>query len=317
MFTLSRLALDRWKARDIIFEKPQLGIMLQAGISPVAVLAWPASNSKDLLASTDTQGRHFKDNLRQYNAAFVFTSLGCDIVSAEDRANNNNNRGGLNAFQIHAHFAIVKAPWLQLKAVSLPTPSCISLTLLMLLKENKHETTTWILRSLGSFQLYLINAIPLRVYIAMHMRYWAIMKTKLMYRTLLSVHSWERAWSKEVTDVFRICQQWKKFLQSSLLSIVTEASVTSFLLWEAAVEMIVSIKGMFLSSTFNASARHMLHTCSRIMYIYFIMEHMGVIRVYVSSFPYLLLLLQSLFLVFRWWFMAIVCRFIILIPSLL
>jgi hypothetical protein len=56
---------------------------------------------KDLLASTDTQGRHFKDNLCQYNAAFAFTSLECDIVSAEDRANNNNNRGGLNAFQIH------------------------------------------------------------------------------------------------------------------------------------------------------------------------------------------------------------------------
>ncbi|CEI97782.1 hypothetical protein RMCBS344292_11908 [Rhizopus microsporus] len=57
---------------------------------------------------TDTQGRHFKDNIRQYNAAFAFTSLGCDIVSAEDRANsnsnnsnNNNNRSGLNAFQIH------------------------------------------------------------------------------------------------------------------------------------------------------------------------------------------------------------------------
>ncbi|CAO3676925.1 hypothetical protein G6F70_008468 [Rhizopus microsporus] len=61
---------------------------------------------KDLLASTDTQGRYFKDNLCQYNAAFAFTSLGCNIVSAEDRANsntsnNNNNRGGLNAFQIH------------------------------------------------------------------------------------------------------------------------------------------------------------------------------------------------------------------------
>ncbi|PHZ10815.1 uncharacterized protein RHIMIDRAFT_238957 [Rhizopus microsporus ATCC 52813] len=41
---------------------------------------------KDLLERTDTQGRHFKDNLRQYNAAFAFTSLGCDIVSPEDRA---------------------------------------------------------------------------------------------------------------------------------------------------------------------------------------------------------------------------------------
>ncbi|PHZ12827.1 uncharacterized protein RHIMIDRAFT_251737 [Rhizopus microsporus ATCC 52813] len=60
---------------------------------------------KDLLERTDTQGRHFKDKPRQYNAAFAFTSLGCDIVSPEDRAsnnsNNNNNRGGLNAFQIH------------------------------------------------------------------------------------------------------------------------------------------------------------------------------------------------------------------------
>ncbi|ORE18166.1 hypothetical protein BCV71DRAFT_180153, partial [Rhizopus microsporus] len=56
---------------------------------------------KDLLARTDTQGRHFKDNLRQHSAAFAFTSLGCDVVSAEDRTNNNNNRGGLNAFRIH------------------------------------------------------------------------------------------------------------------------------------------------------------------------------------------------------------------------
>ncbi|PHZ10817.1 uncharacterized protein RHIMIDRAFT_204895 [Rhizopus microsporus ATCC 52813] len=49
---------------------------------------------KDLLERTDTQGRHFKDNLRQYNAAFAFTSLGCDIVSPEDH--------GLTAFQIHS-----------------------------------------------------------------------------------------------------------------------------------------------------------------------------------------------------------------------
>ncbi|ORE00847.1 hypothetical protein BCV72DRAFT_283125, partial [Rhizopus microsporus var. microsporus] len=68
----------------------------------------PPEYLKDLLERTDTQGSHFKDNLRQYNAAFAFTSLGCDIVSPEDRAsnsssnsNNNNNRGGLNAFQIH------------------------------------------------------------------------------------------------------------------------------------------------------------------------------------------------------------------------
>ncbi|ORE11871.1 hypothetical protein BCV72DRAFT_318045 [Rhizopus microsporus var. microsporus] len=64
------------------------------------LLSDPPEYLKDLL-----EHRHFKDNFRQYNAAFAFTSLGCDIVSPEDRANNtsnnNNNRGGLNAFQIH------------------------------------------------------------------------------------------------------------------------------------------------------------------------------------------------------------------------
>ncbi|CEG75870.1 hypothetical protein RMATCC62417_10846 [Rhizopus microsporus] len=60
----------------------------------------PPQYLKDLLERTDTQGHHFKDNLRQYNTAFAFTSLGCDIVSAEER-NANNNRGGLSAFQIH------------------------------------------------------------------------------------------------------------------------------------------------------------------------------------------------------------------------
>ena len=71
------------------------------GSVQLQLLPDPPQYLKGLLASTDTQGRHFKDNLRQYNAAFAFTSLGCSIVSAEDRANNNNNRGGLNAFQIH------------------------------------------------------------------------------------------------------------------------------------------------------------------------------------------------------------------------
>ncbi|PHZ17411.1 uncharacterized protein RHIMIDRAFT_243485 [Rhizopus microsporus ATCC 52813] len=83
------------------------------GSVQLQLLPDPPEYLKDLLERTDTQGRHFKDNLRQYNAAFAFTSLGCDIVSPEDRANNNNNnssssssnnnnnRGGLNAFQIH------------------------------------------------------------------------------------------------------------------------------------------------------------------------------------------------------------------------
>ncbi|PHZ08015.1 uncharacterized protein RHIMIDRAFT_231324, partial [Rhizopus microsporus ATCC 52813] len=55
----------------------------------------PPEYLKDLLERTDTQGSHFKDNLRQYNAAFAFTS------NSSSNSNNNNNRGGLNAFQIH------------------------------------------------------------------------------------------------------------------------------------------------------------------------------------------------------------------------
>ncbi|RCH92130.1 hypothetical protein CU097_003672, partial [Rhizopus azygosporus] len=72
---------------------PQGSVQLQ-------LLPDPPEYLKNLLASTDTQGRHFKDSLRQYNTTFAFTSLGCDIVSAEGR-NANNNRGGLNSFQIH------------------------------------------------------------------------------------------------------------------------------------------------------------------------------------------------------------------------
>ncbi|CEI97713.1 hypothetical protein RMCBS344292_11840 [Rhizopus microsporus] len=64
------------------------------------LLPGPPQYLKDSLARTGAIGRHFKDNLRQYNAAFAFTSLGCDVVSAEER-NAKNNRGGLNTFQIH------------------------------------------------------------------------------------------------------------------------------------------------------------------------------------------------------------------------
>ncbi|CEG70247.1 hypothetical protein RMATCC62417_06179 [Rhizopus microsporus] len=74
----------------------------------------PPEYLKDLLASTDTQGRHFKNNLRQYNAAFAFTSLTCDIVSAEER-NANNSRGGLNTFQIHGALCHRQGPLLSVE----------------------------------------------------------------------------------------------------------------------------------------------------------------------------------------------------------
>ncbi|CEI99890.1 hypothetical protein RMCBS344292_13966 [Rhizopus microsporus] len=76
----------------------------------------PPEYLKSLLASTDAQGRHFKDNLRQYNAAFAFTSLECDVVSAEERnANSNNRRGGLNAFQIHGALCHRQGPLLSVE----------------------------------------------------------------------------------------------------------------------------------------------------------------------------------------------------------
>ncbi|KAG1167531.1 hypothetical protein G6F70_009455 [Rhizopus microsporus] len=44
------------------------------GSVQLQLLPDPPQYLKDLLASTDTQGSHFKDNLRQYNAAFAFTT---------------------------------------------------------------------------------------------------------------------------------------------------------------------------------------------------------------------------------------------------
>ena len=81
----------------------------------------PPQYLKDSLARTGAIGRHFKDNLRQYNAAFAFTSLSCDIVSAGDRA--NNNRGGLNIFQIHGALCYRHGP---LTAVKGSEPSYAS-----------------------------------------------------------------------------------------------------------------------------------------------------------------------------------------------
>ena len=91
------------------------------GSVQLQLLPDPPEYLKNLLASTDTQGRRFKDNLRQYNAAFAFTSLSCDIVSAGDRA--NNNRGGLNIFQIHGALCYRHGP---LTAVKGSEPSYAS-----------------------------------------------------------------------------------------------------------------------------------------------------------------------------------------------
>ncbi|KAG1168559.1 hypothetical protein G6F70_009049 [Rhizopus microsporus] len=62
----------------------------------------PSEYLKGLLTRTDAQGRYFKDNLRQYNTTFAFTSLSCDTVSHEEHASNPNNRDGLDASQAHS-----------------------------------------------------------------------------------------------------------------------------------------------------------------------------------------------------------------------
>ncbi|ORE07659.1 hypothetical protein BCV72DRAFT_335002 [Rhizopus microsporus var. microsporus] len=69
------------------------------GLVQLPLLAQPPGYLKDLLARTYAIGRQFKDNLRQYNAAFAFTSLGCNTASAEERTSNENSRGDLHAFQ--------------------------------------------------------------------------------------------------------------------------------------------------------------------------------------------------------------------------
>ncbi|PHZ12924.1 uncharacterized protein RHIMIDRAFT_251027 [Rhizopus microsporus ATCC 52813] len=74
-----------------------------------------------MLERTDTQGCHFKDNLRQYNVAFAFTSLGCDIAPAEERTNNENNKGGLHAFQIHGEIYHFQGPLLPANDGSSPS----------------------------------------------------------------------------------------------------------------------------------------------------------------------------------------------------
>ncbi|ORE03036.1 hypothetical protein BCV72DRAFT_308610 [Rhizopus microsporus var. microsporus] len=56
-------------------------------------------------------------------------------------------------------------------------------------------------------------------------------------------------------------------------------------------------QGQILKSTFNVSARHMLHTCVGITYCYSFMRYSNSIEVYFSPLPSLLLLLRPLFLI--------------------
>ncbi|ORE12301.1 hypothetical protein BCV71DRAFT_240250, partial [Rhizopus microsporus] len=90
-------ALDVWTRNAHIvmpctrsMRNPTWESCCKQGSVQLQLLSDPPEYLKNLLAS----------NLRQYNAAFKFTSLGYDIVSAEER-NANNIRDEFNAFQIH------------------------------------------------------------------------------------------------------------------------------------------------------------------------------------------------------------------------
>ncbi|ORE13249.1 hypothetical protein BCV71DRAFT_239429, partial [Rhizopus microsporus] len=152
------------KAKDTFIEELYLGTMLQARISPAEALVLPTSVPERLSCT------HFKDSLCQHNAVFVFTSLGCDCL-AEDHASSNNNRGVLNAFQIHDTLCHYQDP---LAPVEGREPSDVQRYIFdpsyaAELRQAQNVTLIW--RSLESFQLCLSNAIPLHVYIAMRMKY--------------------------------------------------------------------------------------------------------------------------------------------------
>ncbi|CEG81585.1 hypothetical protein RMATCC62417_15770 [Rhizopus microsporus] len=143
------------------------------GSVQLQLLPDPPQYLKDLLERTDAQGRHFKDNLRQYNAAFAFTWLGCDIVSPEDRANNNSNsnRGELNTFQIHG--ALCRRQDL-LTPVEGNEPSYVQLYIFdpcYAAERRQVRNSNFDPEVIRKLQSWLPNATPLHVYIVMHMRY--------------------------------------------------------------------------------------------------------------------------------------------------
>ena len=64
----------------------------KAGAVKLEPLQSPPTFLRILFEEMSTRGRHFRDNIRRYNAAFGFTSLRCEI--------SNSNLGNI-PFQIH------------------------------------------------------------------------------------------------------------------------------------------------------------------------------------------------------------------------
>lgn len=74
------------------------------GIVPLSGFNTPPRTIRKLLEGQGQQGRHFQDNIRQYNSALTFTSLGC---IQDTRATTNH---GPNLFQVHGKVYHLQGP---------------------------------------------------------------------------------------------------------------------------------------------------------------------------------------------------------------
>ncbi|OBZ69834.1 hypothetical protein A0H81_10535 [Grifola frondosa] len=59
--------------------RPEFGVCCNSGKVHLPLLPEPPLSIKNLFTGVDAQAKEFRDNIRQYNAAFAFTSLGVNI----------------------------------------------------------------------------------------------------------------------------------------------------------------------------------------------------------------------------------------------
>ena len=169
--------------------------------------------------------------------------LGYDIVSAEEH-NANNNIGGLNTFQIHGTLCHCQGPLLSIES---STPSYAQLHIY----DPSYDAQRWSERNENLDNKVIENSSTLlsqcnpfaRIYrhayeilsnhesSSINSEDRANNNSSAESRSpyIISVHRWECIWLKEASDVLTTCQRWKTLSQLFLFSILTEASVTSFL----------------------------------------------------------------------------------------
>jgi hypothetical protein len=87
-------------------ENPQFGLCCNHGKVKLPPPSDPPAELLDLFTESGPAGKEFRDHIRQYNAAFAFTSLGCKVLP------DNARRGAPYAFRIsgelhHQHGALL------------------------------------------------------------------------------------------------------------------------------------------------------------------------------------------------------------------